>query len=223
MPRVYVIVEGPTEESFISGPLAEVLGPLHTYVIPIILGVPGHKGGRTSYARVGKDVLRQLKQHRGSYCTTMIDYYGLGRGFPGTPAPADFTNAQKVAHIERAVKADICRKIPDFRPDVRFIPYLSLHEYESLLFSDPKAFAESIGQPRLAAQFQEVRDAFQTPEDINDDPRTAPSKRVFEVYAAYRKVIDGTLAANRIGIQRMRQECNHFRQWLELLEALPEP
>jgi hypothetical protein len=50
--RVYVIVEGATEESFVAGPLAEALWPHQVYLTPIIVGVPGHKGGRTNYARV---------------------------------------------------------------------------------------------------------------------------------------------------------------------------
>jgi hypothetical protein len=126
-----------------------------------------------------------------------------------------------VEHIERAVKDDICGKIAGFRPDARLIPYLSLHEYEGLLFSDPDAFAQSIRQPQLANRFHTVRNDFPTPEDINDDPETAPSKRVIAIYTAYNKVIEGTLAARAVGIQRMRQECAHFRDWLAKLEALP--
>jgi hypothetical protein len=220
--RVYVIVEGATEESFVSGPLAEVLWSRQVYVTPIILRVPGHKGERTKYVRVEKDILRQLKQDRGSYCTTMIDFYGLGGGFPGTPVPLHLNNIQRVEHIERAVKEDVCRQIPEFRPDVRLIPYLSLHEYEGLLFSDPDAFGQSIGRPHLASRFHRIRNDFPTPEDINNDPETAPSKRVIDTYPAYRKVIEGTLAARAVGIQRMRQECAHFRNWLEQLEGLPE-
>ena len=124
--------------------------------------------------------------------------------------------------IERAVKDDICRKIPQLRPHARLIPYLSLHEYEGLLFSDPESFARSLGQPRLANQFHQVRNEFPTPEDINDDPATAPSKRVIGMYPAYKKVIDGTLAARLVGIDRMRQECAHFRDWVRQLETLPE-
>jgi hypothetical protein len=220
--RVYVVVEGPTEESFVSGPLAEFLWARQVYLTPIILGVPGHKGGRTKYVRVEKDILRQLKQDQGSYCTTMIDYYGLGGGFPGTPLPLNLNNVQKVEHIERAVKDDICGKIPEFRPDVRLIPYLSLHEYEGLLFSDPDAFAQSIHQAQLANRFHRVRNDFQTPEDINDDPETAPSKRVIAIHTTYRKVIEGTIAARAVGIQRMRQECPHFHARLGKLETLPE-
>ena len=62
---------------------------------------------------------------------TMIDFYGLGAGFPGTPLPANLNNIDKVRHIERAVKEDICARIPESRAAVRLIPYFSLHEYEA--------------------------------------------------------------------------------------------
>jgi hypothetical protein len=152
----------------------------------------------------------------------MIDFYGLGRGFPGTPPPAHLTNIQKVEHIERAVKDDICGRIPDFRPDVRLIPYLSLHEYEGLLFSDPDALAQALTQPNLAHRFHQIRNHFPTPEDIDDSPETAPSKRILAIHSAYRKVIQGTLAARAVGVDRVRRECPHFRNWIEQLEALPD-
>jgi hypothetical protein len=172
--RVYVIVEGATEESFVKGPLAEALWPRSVLLTPIILGVPGHKGGRTNYARVRKDLLRQLKQDPGAHCSTMIDFYALGDGYPGTPTPEGMSQIDKVRRIERAIQNDIRREIPELRPDLRMIPYLSLHEYESLLFSDPAAFAEALRRPDLAARLQGVREHFPTPEDINDGPQTAP-------------------------------------------------
>ena len=150
----------------------------------------------------------------------MFDLYGLGEGFPGTPLPANLQNIDKVIRIEQAIKADIVAEIPELRPDVRFLPYLQLHEYEGLLFSDPAAFAAGIGQQNLRRRLEQVRASFSTPEDINDDPNTAPSKRVLAEYPAYRKVLDGTLAARSVGIARMRQECPHFRAWIESLEAL---
>jgi hypothetical protein len=151
----------------------------------------------------------------------MLDVYGLGKGFPGSPFPPNLSNIAKVMHLEQAIKADICQVVPDLRPDIRFLPYLQLHEYEGLLFSDPPAFAAAINQPYLAQAFQTVRDAFPTPEDINDDPATAPSKRVIQACHSYRKVLHGTIAARAIGIEAMRRECHHFRDWLEQLEALP--
>jgi hypothetical protein len=220
--NVYLVVEGPTEESFVNNVLAPALWPRRVYSYPVILGSPGHKGGNPKYARLKKDVLKQLKQDRSAYCSTVLDFYGLGTDYPGMPLPANLPNIDKVRRIEQALKADIVAEIPDLRPDVRFLPYIQLHEYEGLLFSDPAAFASGIAQPNLAHQFQIIRNRFATPEDINDNPNTAPSKQVLGVYPAYRKVLDGTLAAQAVGIERMRQECPHFRQWLEQLEVLED-
>lgn len=220
MTRVYAVVEGSTEEVFVKDVLAPVLWPRQVFLYPIILGVPGHRGGKTNYARVKKDVLTQLKQDRAAYCTTMLDFYRLGKGFPGMPTPPNLSNLDKVSHIEQAVQEDITEEVPDLGADVRFVPYLQLHEYEGLLFSDPVAFARSIFQPHLAGEFQSIRDQFPTPEDINDSPNTAPSKRVAELYPSYDKPLDGKRAATAVGVAAMRRECPHFRAWLERLETL---
>ena len=73
---------------------------------------------------------------------------------------------------------------------------------------------------QLAGQFQEIRDTFPTPEDINDDPLTAPSKRILAAYPQYSKILHGTVAARAIGVAAMRQECPHFRNWLDRLAGL---
>jgi hypothetical protein len=218
--RIKVIVEGPTEESFIKNVLAMSFWPYRIYLSPIVLGVRGHQGGRTSYARVKKDVLILLKQDKDAYCSTMLDLYGLGRGFPGTPLPENLTGLQKVLCIEESVKSDICSEIPDLRPDIRFIPYIQLYEYEGLLFSDSDALAAAVRQPGLAPRFREIRDQFPTPEDINDDPNTAPSKRLLRLFPRYKKVVEGTLAASQVGVEKMESECPHFRSWLDSLRAL---
>jgi hypothetical protein len=200
-----------------------VLWSRNVYLFPIILGVPGHKGGRTNYARVKKDVLVQLKQDTAAFCSTMLDFYGLGAGFPGTPLPPGLTGTEKAQRLEQAMSSDIQEEIPEFRPDVRFLPYLQVHEYEGLLFSDPRAFADGIGQPHLAPSFRRVRAEFVTPEDINDDSNRAPSKRVLSICPSYRKVLDGTLAGRSVGVDSMRRECPHFRDWIERLGSLEDP
>jgi hypothetical protein len=218
--RLYVVVEGPTEESFVGNVLAATLWPRQIYLTPIILGSPGHKGGNPNYARVRKDIVTLLKQDRTAYCSTMIDFYGLGKGFPGTAPPDNLSKLDKARRIEQAIKEDVAAGLPDLRADVRLLPYLQLHEYEGLLFSDPQAFASGIGQHHLVAHFQTIRSAFPTPEDINDDPNTAPSKRIVDAYRAYSKPIDGLRAARAVGIGKMREECPHFCEWVEQLEAL---
>jgi len=92
MTRVYIVVEGQTEESFVNEVLAPALTPRRVYLYPILLG---GKGGSTNYARVKKDVLQQLKVDPSYYYSTMLDLYGLGKDFPGTPLPPNLSTSTK--------------------------------------------------------------------------------------------------------------------------------
>jgi hypothetical protein len=218
--RINIVVEGPAEESFIKNLLAPFLWPQNIYVTPFVLGVPGHKGGNVNYARVKKDVILQLKQDRTTYCSTMFDLYGLGDGFPEMPLPANLSGLEKATRIEKGIYQDIISTIPELRPDIRFFPYLQVHEYEGLLFSNPETFANALGKGTLSQQLRSIRNTVTSPEDINDDPNTAPSKRILRLYPSYKKVIEGTVAAQAIGLQNMRQECPHFSSWVANLQSI---
>jgi hypothetical protein len=74
----------------------------------------------------------------------------------------------------------------------------------------PAAFAAEIDHPNLQRQFQRIRDEFDSHEDINHYPETAPSKRVIAACPSYRKIIRGTQAAAAVGIPSMREHCEHF-------------
>jgi hypothetical protein len=113
--RVRVVVEGPTEESFIKDVLAEILWPNQIFLIPIIVGVPGHKGGRTNYERVKKDVGLHLKQEQTAYCSTMLDLCGLGEGFPGFPVPPNLSNLVKDNAMPSVTCPDGCARQHVFR------------------------------------------------------------------------------------------------------------
>jgi hypothetical protein len=220
MTRIKIIVEGPTEESFIKDVVAPSLWPRSVFVTSFVLGVPGHKGGNVKFARVKKDILLQLKQDRAAYCSTMFDLYGIGHDFPAMPLTDSMSGLEKATRIEEGISEDIFATIPDLRPDVRLIPYLQVHEYEGLLFSDTDAFAKALGRNSLSTQLKSIRNSVPSPEDINDSPNTAPSKRVLGVYPSYKKVIEGTVAAQAIGLETMRSECLHFNSWISRLESL---
>jgi hypothetical protein len=96
-----------------------------------------------------------------------------------------------------------------------------MHEFEGLLFSDCAAFSRAIGRPDLQSAFQEIRDDFETAEEINDSPLTAPSKRVGTLVPRYEKPLLGTLAILEISLDRIRSECPHFHGWMTVLENLP--
>lgn len=218
---VYVVVEGQTEENFVNDLLAPHFAGLGVYVYPRLLGRPGHQGGRVNYARVKKDVSIFLRQHRGAYCTTLIDLYGLGKGFPESESAFSRSHADVAARREQAMKADIIATLgDDSQADARFIPYIQQYEFEGLLFSSPVALAAGIAKPHLAEQFRAIRGAFNTPEDINNSRETAPSKRILRIHPAYQKPIDGVQAAKAIGLGTIRAECPRFHAWLTQIETL---
>ena len=53
-----------------------------------------------------------------------------------------------------------------------------------------------------------------SPEEINDDPQTAPSKRILNIFPKYKKVTDGTQIALKVGLEQIRKECPHFDEWM---------
>lgn len=100
----------------------------------------------------------------------------------------------------------------------RFVPFVLMHEFEALLFSDCDRFANAIGQGDVADILQAVRAQFATPEEIDDSPETAPSKRIKEIVPGYDKPFMGNLAILEIGLATIRSECRHFDEWLARLE-----
>lgn len=96
-----------------------------------------------------------------------------------------------------------------------------MYEFEGLLFSSPSDFAEAIYKPELEKNFKKIREAFASPEEINNDPNSAPSKRIEKLFPEYEKPIHGSLAAIQIGLNVIRSECELFDGWLNSIEALP--
>lgn len=160
-----------------------------------------------------------------SIATTMVDYYALPAGeqggWPGrSQSNAMLTATTKSRCVQDAVKKDLMAQMGHSFNSNRFVPFIVMHEFEGLLFSDCAAFSRGIGKPELESRFQEIRDQFTTPEEINDSPETAPSKRVEALVPGYQKPLLGTLAVLKIGLDRIRAECPLFNSWLCQLETL---
>ena len=68
-------------------------------------------------------------------------------------------------------------------------------------------------------KFEAVRATVATPEEINDRPEFAPSKRIADLFPAYKKTLHGPTTAARIGLNKIREECPHFNEWLKKLEG----
>ena len=223
MIRVNIVVEGPTEEDFVNDVLAPVLWVREVYAIARVVGTAGHQGGHVTFERVRNDSVLFLKQERTTYCTTLIDYYGLGGHWPGMPVAEHQPTGAKARALEQPLWRQVVADVPDLlRADVRFRPYLQMHEFEGLLFSDPNALAIGLDRADLQQAFAGIRAGFSTPEEINNSRETAPSKRIIQHFSAYEKSkpFYGILAALNVGLGAMRAQCPRFNAWVTWLERL---
>ena len=220
MPRLLVHVEGQTEETFVNAALAPHLCRVgYTKVSARLVGNArrrSRRGGIRPWESVRKDILNHLREDPAALATTMVDYYGLPRTWPGREqAGRRATLQERAAAVEQAVLEDLSEGAGH---PPRFVPYVVMHEFEGLLFSDPDRFAQSLGKPGLAPEFQAIRGSFEIPEDINDSPETAPSKRILGLYPGYQKPLMGVIAMERIGLDAVRGACPLFDRWVGALE-----
>ena len=228
MSRLLVHVEGQTEESFVNEVLAPHLrGVGYTNVSARLLGNARQRqrrGGVRQWSQVRTEIVNHLKEDQTILATTMVDYYGLPETWPGrVEAGGQNSLSSRAALVEQALLYDIAKELGDDFDLRRFIPYVVMHEFEGLLFSDPERFAQSIGQSDLSSDFLAIRNAFSSPEEINDSPDTAPSRRVKALYKGYQKPLMGVLAVEEIGLETIRLECPLFNGWIEELEQRAKP
>jgi len=212
MNRVIVYCEGQTEEMFVKRILRKHFDPMEIFLSPIIFRTGKNaKGGVVSYGKIRHQIDNHCKADQNAVITTMIDFYGLPGDFPGAQTlPKTKDPFQKVKYLEQEFKKDIRHS--------NFIPNMILHEFEGLLFSSLEAFdILPDSQPHIAKLKEEVSN-FETPEHINDNADTAPSKRILRHFPGYEKIQDGETIARKIGLTEIRHRCNHFNDWLTKLE-----
>ncbi len=223
MIRLYIICEGQTEEGFVNDLLSQHFALRNLYPIPIVIGRPGHRGGNVSFQRLQRNIRNSLRQENACYCTTLFDYYGLPSDFPGKSESKTKSDLADIADTFNASFVNALKNKIGENSMRRFIPYVQMHEFEALLFSNPERMASGFSKLELQASLEGIRNIFCTPEHINDSPDSAPSKQIIRFFPGYesQKPLLGTLAALEIGLPKIRQECPLFNTWLTNLENLP--
>ncbi|MCW5235214.1 DUF4276 family protein [Verminephrobacter eiseniae] len=215
MIRVYLLVEGQTEETFVNELLQPHYADKGLDLTPIVVSTsPGHRGGVVRYAKVKPQIERLCKQHARACVSTMFDLYALPKDFPGK-SNRDFPGAAngrcKAEFLEEKLAADIGQH--------NFIAHLQVHEFETLLFTRIEDFKPWVDDDSMLAPLRAVRETT-APEDINDSPQTAPSERILAAMPGYRKILHGSLIACAIGLHPIRAACPHFDHWLQKIEGL---
>lgn len=216
--KVLVLVEGQTEEGFVKRVLGPYLSTKQIFLIPTIIKTkrevrgPDHKGGVNSYEQVKKDLRPLFNDSSANIVTTMIDYYALPSDFPGYDQRPNGTCFQRIEFMEIQFSTDINQ--------TKFLPYLQLHEFEALVFaSEDKLSTAFLNKNREIQQVSAVNKTFASPEVINENPNSAPSKRLKSIFPEYQKTFHSQLILSQARIDDLRAKCSHFNSWLTKLES----
>ena len=154
--------------------------------------------------------------------TTLIDYYGIHKkhafsGWEDAQAIAD--KSKRMDYLEAEMNNDISEALRH-----RFIAYIQLHEFEALLFNLSEVFRRNFTEDELTNDhYQELKTTIAqhpNPEEINNDPKTAPSKRLEKFIKGYNKIVYGSILAEEIGLEAIRNKSPRFHHWITLLESI---
>lgn len=197
MVRVGISVEGPTEERFVKAVLAPYLETKQVFITPISIG------GDVNVDRVKNELKNMAFSF--DYVSTLYDFYGFKKKLDG--------------ENKSGLEQRIFNAAPEsIKP--RLIPYIQMYEFEGLLFSCPEGMERGLNEAGVKEWCQAILDEFENnPEEINNSPETAPSKRL-KNDTGYRKTTHGPNIAKEIGIVKIREMCPGFNEWLSKLEAL---
>ncbi len=222
MIRLHVTAEGRTELNFVKRILAPHLAKFDVFADARCVLTSKDKrlskeyrGGLFSYQKAKADILTWIKQDKHSECrfTTMFDLYALPDDFPeyhkAKKCPDPY---ERVAALEKSLGDDLTFQ--------RFIPYIQLHEFETLVLANPAALKwEYLDHEDPIAKLVDMV-GIQNPELINDGATTAPSKRILAEIPEYDKVTAGVSVTEKIGLATLRTKCSHFNEWVTKLEKL---
>jgi Domain of unknown function (DUF4276) len=224
MAHILLIVEGQTEEQFykrlVQNEFRNEDGTFRHYFQVVVMPSKkniysrSHKGGAIGYEVCTDNIKRFLRQ--ASHCDLtllVLDYYGLHDSFKSHLSNEHQTLEQKILVIQSRLEAEI--GVP------RFKFRLQVHEFEAYLFSDPEKVTSHFQEAAKLATLREILANFNgDPERINDDPATAPSKRLKIVFPNFGKTTDGIAIAEKTGISTIRQHCQWFDKLCNLFDAL---
>ncbi|MDR0730965.1 MAG: DUF4276 family protein [Treponema sp.] len=221
--RVYIVTEGQTETNFVKTVLVPHFQIFDITLVPFTVVTKNdkktgrqYKGGISHYQKAKRDILKCMTYTKNPsvYVSTFFDFYRLPADFPGYIDAQRINDPyQKVEFLEKSLQDDIRKNGPSF------LPYLSLHEFEALLFSNIDVIEEHFFD-RDVTSLTDTVSQYQNPELINNGEQTSPSKRILQCVPEYIKPTDGVKIAQKIGLDALRAKCGHFDNWIGKLEKL---
>jgi len=227
MKYLNIIVEGSSEENFVNDIMVRHFAVLHIFVSARKirtgwdkLNNKPAKGGLLKYSKLRNDVLRWIESDRGranTFYTSFIDLYAFPKDdeSPYTNKIQNIADCyQRITSLEAAIAMDINHP--------KFIPYVQLHEFEAFLMVAPDRLITMYPDGRTYIERLKKNIGNANPEEINESPQTAPSKRIIQYLPDYegQKAQVGPLIAEDIGMNLLRKKCPHFNEWITKLENI---
>jgi hypothetical protein len=223
MKRVFIVVEGETEERFVRAVLYDyfILKGIHLEAQQWLTNRKlGIGGGGKNFNLIENHIRRLIahyQQDKGVFISLMVDLYGF-------PLQGDTIYDEDVRRLNTGKEKVLLlqQKMQERFSFNRFIPYVQLHEYEALLLSKPEALGTFYVDHSREIQLLKQEIGKVPPEEVNETPQGAPSKRIIKHVPSYKKqkTTAGVITAQTIGLPFLRASCPHFNDWIERLERL---
>lgn len=224
MKIIHVLCEGQTEQGFVENVLKPYLIANGVAAVKSVLVFTSRKenarGGVVSFQKVVNDISIMMKSNDDNdserhIFTTMFDFYALPGNFPGYEDTRSITNKyDRVAAVEKA--------FADFVGSDRFVPYIQLHEFETLVLCGLDFLKDLYkGRDKQIDHLKSDLEKVANPELVNDKPETAPSKRIIKAVEGEKKKLynydkpkSGKFVTQKVGIDELRAQCRHFDEWI---------
>lgn len=220
---IHILCEGQTEQGFVDKVLKPYLQNYGITGVKSTLVMTNKKknalGGMISYQQASQDLSLLFKsnqddEYTSHYFTTMFDFYAMPNDFPNFAASSKIQDKYAmIESIEKAFAEDI--------KELRFLPYIQLHEFEALVLCGLDFLKERYPQSsKKIAKLQNDINKFGNPELINHGVSTAPSKRIINAIESdgkqkYNKPQNGKIITALVGIDKLRELCPHFSNWIQ--------
>lgn len=194
--RIAVSSEGNSELDFVNFILKPHFEQYNTHLIPIDLR------GNLSVDKASREINKLL--YGFDVVTTLYDFYGFKK-----------RGNRNIDELEQS----LLDQVPADKKQ-RFIPYVQKYEFEALLFSDPQIVVNELQNPNELTSLQTILKKYGAPENINDGYDTCPSRRLINHFPGYNKKLHGPTICKKIGLPKIRSQCQRFNDWITKLEQL---
>ena len=223
MKIIHVVCEGQTEANFVKNVLSVNFLERGIYFNPIIVITKTdnktgrlHKGGISSFSKIKRTLEGTLSliKNENTFVTTMFDYYHMPTDTPGFSQASKKKNPYEKVEV---IEEQILTTYQNYKN--KFIPYLQLHEFETLIFTNLDKLSEKYFEYDIKKLIN-CLDKIKNPELINNSEQTAPSKRIIECIPCYDKVHMGVEILKETDFEEIRKKCRHFNEWITKLESI---